>query len=746
MEELSILGENPEVFLQYDDLYSLNIGADYLSEFGVLIAKSKKKAKSKTDLEKIFAQTLQEMTYKLIGNNRVTKLDVFLTRNEDQLESEDNVRKYVVALSLGEDWADPLFRGPQSNTPEGKEFRSQFGDLSEIRKYADNSLCETVEWVKMNKNAYPEENEDILKSIPQRWLEFIVYKKLMVPEGSLSSVIKKPRQWTSLIPKSQLPPSFVHSAFAKLGKMFREVKDLPLAIVGVNCVSGHYRNTEPLQYCAAPKIVGSASKSAMKKLSTDENASILPLQQVVEVYTSLERNGKWGKVPTQIEAYKTLYYDTLSKELTKQFKCLTVPQKDRIIIKIDGVVFSMRVVHDEELEKQRIENENPQKVPESFTKHAHLAITAQKLHSISQKFSAFGEGVQLAKRFVAGAKLSNHFDPLAIELMVAYAFLNTKGRDEGNVKAMTPFSGFLQFLKLIATHNFVEQPLIIDMNENFLEETKTELIEQFKKRRPVLPPIVLITPEDKSGVRLMAKKTEPFAAKRLVELARRKWTELVERLAEGKHCDLRVFFTTKASIYDLKIQISSKRRTFYQVQKQLQQSTRDKVTKKCVLMVPVLEFDVTKRLLAKFETNFGSKVMFFYDEFETDKIFAALRPNFKAENVQLTLTNCPLKKKNLFTNETEVNLKALAEDLMILGQGTEEKAKKSTKKDSKKTKKMKKEEVKDEEDENEQEGSADEGDNDDSDEVNEEDSDDNDRPDSGNDDAADSDGEEEESD
>ncbi|CAD5214673.1 unnamed protein product [Bursaphelenchus xylophilus] len=662
-DQISSLAASPDALLRFDDFYSLDVTSDYFSQFGTLIAKSKKKAKNKKDLEKLFVQTLKEITGKLFAENRISELEVFLTKDEESYESEDESRKYVLALALGEDWAEPIFRGPPSNTPEGKEFRNDFVDLAEIRKYADNSLCETVEWVKMNKNAHPDESEDFKKSIPQRWLEFIVYKKLMLPEGSLQHIAKAPAHWTSLIPRNQLPPSVVHNAFAKLGKMFREIKEVPLQIVGVNCVSGYYRNTEPIAYVPAPKIVGNAKKLLMKKLSVD--SPVPPLQPTVDVYISLERSGKWGKVPVQIAAYKTLYYDVLAKEFAKQYKAVAVPQKDRILIKLDRIIFSVYIVHDEELERHQAENEQPQKLADPFTKHAHLAILTQKLHSIGTKFSAFAESVHLAKRFVAGAQLSNHFDPLVIELLVAYGFLNAAGRNSGN-GPLTSLSGFLQFLKTLATFNFVQEPLFVDINENFNEESKQELRELFIKRRPVLPPIVLITPEDKSGIRLMAKKTEPFAAKRLIDLAKEKWNDLKGRLEEGKHVDLSRLCTTNSSIYDLKIQLDQNKATHFPKPVKSTQ-TRDKISKKCAFVIPVVDFDLSKRLVSEFEKHFGSKLMFFYDEFETEMIYGALRPNFKVPNVDLTLTNCSLRKRTGPKNE--VNLQALAEDLQIIGQG-----------------------------------------------------------------------------
>lgn len=65
-----------------------------------------------------------------------------------------------------------------------------------------------------------------------------------MPESSLRRIVEYPKHWISLLPRSNLPPTLVPLAYNKLGKMLREVKDLPLQVVGVNCASSYFRDTE----------------------------------------------------------------------------------------------------------------------------------------------------------------------------------------------------------------------------------------------------------------------------------------------------------------------------------------------------------------------------------------------------------------------------------------------------------------------------------------------------------------------
>lgn len=77
-----------------------------------------------------------------------------------------------MGLIFGDRWADPIMRGPQGNTEEGEKFRSEFGEMSNIRKFADNALCESVCWVEDTSTLIDAEN----LSIGERYMNFICYE------------------------------------------------------------------------------------------------------------------------------------------------------------------------------------------------------------------------------------------------------------------------------------------------------------------------------------------------------------------------------------------------------------------------------------------------------------------------------------------------------------------------------------------------------------------------------------------
>lgn len=68
-------------------------------------------------------------------------------------------------------------------------------------------------------------------------------------------------------------------------------------------------------------------------------------------------------------------------------------------------------------------------------------------------------------------------------------------------------------------HNFLEEPIFVDINENLNDQEKEEICQEFLKRRPVLPCICISTPEDRAGIRHTTAGPEPIVMCRLVQIA-----------------------------------------------------------------------------------------------------------------------------------------------------------------------------------------------------------------------------------
>ena len=82
------------------------------------------------------------------------------------------------------------------------------------------------------------------------------------------------------------------------------------------------------------------------------------------------------------------------------------------------------------------------------------------MHSIHQQYPSYSSTVRLVKRWISAQMLHNFIQDEAVELIVAHLFLHPAPY---NVTA-SPQTGFIRFLKLMATHNWKTAPLIVNFN------------------------------------------------------------------------------------------------------------------------------------------------------------------------------------------------------------------------------------------------------------------------------------------
>lgn len=56
----------------------------------------------------------------------------------------------LVGFRLSAKWNNLLTRGPPAKSSDAVHFRQFWGDICELRKFPDNSICETVVWGSSN--------------------------------------------------------------------------------------------------------------------------------------------------------------------------------------------------------------------------------------------------------------------------------------------------------------------------------------------------------------------------------------------------------------------------------------------------------------------------------------------------------------------------------------------------------------------------------------------------------------------
>jgi len=499
--------------------------------------------------------------------------------------------------------------------------------LSDIRKFPDNALCESVCWTSTDEN----EREISKLTIVEKYMNFICYTKLSLPAGSLKKLFEWPAKWISPVSKSS--PAFLQKSYHILAKHLREITVMELAVVGVNCVSSYYRDTEPFRLTPVPNL-WRRSKGGNFYHRLNEEGKIPFFTPTIKVFITLETTGKWGKDPEIIESYKTACYIELANEFSSKHRLNAIAKKESVLVLLNSVVFELSIIHDNELRTyQEIASEFSTDAATTLsTMNAHEATNCQLLQSVSLRFAAFGEVCQVAKRWVASSNLSGHLDEIAIELLVAKGFIEPVGRSLDSITPMSVIAGFLQFLRLLASHNFLEEPVFVDINESLNDEAKETILQEFLKRRPALPCICISTFEDRSGTRYTTSGPEPIVMRRLIYIAKQAVHTISAALKQEVAINFWQLCLESGSAFDLTIHLNDEKFTRFGQINTLAQTTQKTTGARATMSIPVVNFDPSKRLVEEYRLKLGKYALFFYNRYRANKIFVLYRKNFRSPN------------------------------------------------------------------------------------------------------------------
>lgn len=149
-----------------------------------------------------------------------------------------------------------------------------------------------------------------------------------------------------------------------------------------------------------------------------------------------------------------------------------------------------------------------------INRHVRGSMHHSLIHAIHTRHPSASSVVRLAHRWVASHMLSDMIPPEAIELLIAEIY--TEGRT-GSAPPSTVVAGFLRWLRLLSTHDWVREPLIVDPQNHITSNDRSLIHSQFNSiRGPNLkngPAMYIISPADYDGVEAMAgSKVETDAA------------------------------------------------------------------------------------------------------------------------------------------------------------------------------------------------------------------------------------------
>ncbi|XP_068153194.1 nucleolar protein 6 [Drosophila tropicalis] len=396
-----------------------------------------------------------------------------------------------------------LDKGPASQDDEegAAEFRSFWGDKSNLRRFQDGSICEAVVWAAVKDS--PAKKRLIVKDICLHLLEHhfkldkddvqfianeldIVYK--LSPWFKVNKLMDKTKMKEEIDQNTDseaLTPNVIR-CYDELARQLHGLDDLPLEIVSISGVSPIFR------YCEPQPVLPQTRLLANRRIHTNH---------VLRVVIQLGQSGKWPNELAALRALKTAFLIEIGEKLKEQCHLNWSLTCEGLLIIKRGYCFLIELAHSKELAllKQQVNErgittyvDNPQS-RDLERRHYILPKVSGALHSLHQSHSAYGPTVLIAKQWLASQLIDDGlWSPVATELLVAYLY---QQRHAPHITA-APQTGFIRLLQLLALSDWQGELFLLNFNNSWEDQQIADLEHSFRSERESYPPLALATSYD----------------------------------------------------------------------------------------------------------------------------------------------------------------------------------------------------------------------------------------------------------
>lgn len=445
----------------------------------------------------------------------------------------------LVGLILNDQEAEKLVTfGPSAeNVEETKAFRNFWGSKADLRRFQDGSITEAVVWT-------PTPYKLIVSSISQylidRHLGQDIAKTLRFEHDKFMRILPVPEAPVSISSRAAFQAKSV--AFQKLTNYIQEITELPLRVHAIYAASSSLRDA-------------SLELPAPFDLSADDCVG----QGIIE----FESSGKWPDDLDAVEKLKLAFLLKIEEYLNEKsnYRSQTGVEDDYMprgapsqigflqVLTEDGFAFRLRVATDRDaLLYTRRDKENRTNLATVY-KQKYLACIShtRTIQTLSLRFPFYSSSLRLVKSWFNAHLLTAQISEQAIELIALKPFLDSAPY----LPPSSPMSAFCRTLEFLATWNWRDDPLILDIEKgsdrtrdadnahhqklSIVEGTQMEaksyrqLMDAFTKHRvadPVLThaPLFIATKNDVTGIlwtqNTTASPKGKVVASRMTALAR----------------------------------------------------------------------------------------------------------------------------------------------------------------------------------------------------------------------------------
>ncbi|XP_075383089.1 nucleolar protein 6 isoform X2 [Mycteria americana] len=546
------------------------------------------------------------------------------------IDAEPPKHKDVGPLTFGllfvpEFAASTLEKGPQADCPEALDFRTFWGEKSELRRFQDGSICEAVVW----------EADTVYQKrlIPEQIIRHLLKLHMDIPESSicytgalLESVIRTGQEASGTGEEAMVS---VVCSYDDLSRKLWNLKGLPLTVTAVQGVHPALRYTDVFPPIPMKPIYSFHTRIRTKHLLLPSEEKPCPAYIApLKIVCHMEGSGQWPQDKEAIKRIKAAFHLQLAELLQQQHQLVCRPAVTHTDVYKDGYVFRLQVAYHRE----------PLILKEVVTPEGML------------KYQDTEESRQLELE----------------TLHLPYLTSSLHG---------SPQVGFLRFLDLLATFDWKNNPLIVNLNAGLTDTDCTEIKNKFVAARSRLSVMFIATPKDRWSSMWTQEQPSAQILQRLVVLASESLRALEEQLMDPLNSqDVKMVFRPPLDFYDVLIHLNPNQipRHLESVDRPLKSFSRGVVKNSTAVKIlfPVVDYDPVQCYLQELRDAFSDLALFFYDKHGGEVIAVLWKPlSFQPQPFKVS----SMKGRMVTTLNNELvcvpNVEAILEDFEVLGEG-----------------------------------------------------------------------------
>ncbi|XP_040277098.1 nucleolar protein 6 [Bufo bufo] len=583
----------------------------------------------------------------------------------------------TVGLMLSADFfSSVLEKGPAADSPEAADFRSFWGEKSELRRFQDASICEAVMW--------PASNLQEKRRIPELIIRHLLHLHADIPESSihyagnlLDCVLNKEKKGGT--GEEQMVSAI--QSYDDLSRKLWSLDDLPLTVTAVQGTHPALRYTDVFPPTPVrPDWILYKSVSNKKNLVPLLEKPSPAYMSPIKVICHIEGSGKWPQDKDAVKRVKAAFQIRLAELLKDQHELLCRATATYTDVYKDGYLFRLQVAYHREpqLIKQfvtpdkMLKSRDTEESSQLELETIHLPHLTSTLHGLHQQLPAFGSTSRLAKRWISAQLFADSIPEECVDLLVAYLFLHPAPFTTPS----SPQVGFLRFLNLLASYDWKNSPLIVNLNGDLTDTDLTEIQNDFTEARAELPVMFIATPVDRKMSLWTKQKPTAQILQRLIILASESLLTLEKQLMQpSESSDIKMIFRPPLDLYDVLIRLNPKhiprhREAVDQPIKSFFRGLLKENASGRVSRFPVVDYDPVQLYLSELRESYGEFALFFYDTHGGEVIGVIWNPSsFTPQPFKMTKVNGRILDAKSNSLLLVPNVDAILEDFKILGEG-----------------------------------------------------------------------------